>query len=136
MIDGHVGGIMLKLSLFVLTREQDSFSMTIANQILNLTFFVFLLFSFILSHHSSLLVFIPTFVPSSPSPPLFSLSSRGHGSFTGPFLSSSTTPRAETISLSSFCISHSKYNVQQRTLFYHPVFTSRNLQNPNTRKQL
>lgn len=46
--------------------------------------------------------------PFSPSPPLCSLSSRGHGSSTGLSLSFSTTPKGVTISLSSFCISHSK----------------------------
>lgn len=54
---------------------------------------------------------IPVFDPSSLSAPLFSLFSRGLGSSTGLSLSSSTTPREETILLSSFCISHSKYNL-------------------------
>lgn len=60
---------------------------------------------------SLLPTWISVFDASSPSAPLFSLFSRGHGSFIGPSLSSSTTPRAETILSSCFYISHSKYNL-------------------------
>lgn len=77
------------------------------------------LFYFILSCHSSpFSVFQSFFVPSSPWPLLFSPSSRGHGSFIGPFLSSSTIRRDETTSLSFFYISHSKWNVQHGVFNY------------------
>lgn len=114
LIDSHLGGKITWIVFYLCyTGEFDSFYLTVAKCISMYWYLFIYLFLSLLGFFNTFLPFFPpacisVFVLSSLSPPLSSLSSRGHGSFTGLSLSSSTTPRAETISLSSFCISHSK----------------------------
>lgn len=86
---------------------------------LNVFLFVFFVFSPFLFLCFWLLNFL-----SSLWAPLCSLSSNGHGSFTGLSLSSSTTPRVETILLSFFCINHSKYYCIYCRIVYFFMFRS------------
>lgn len=82
-----------------------------------------LLFLFPLSPSSPLFsVSVSAFVLCSRSPHLSSLSSRGHGSFTGLSLSFSTTPKAETTSSSCFCTSHSEFILFYTSLRFKRCF--------------